>query len=77
MKLKIEEVIVVEGKNDTRRIQEVVDAGTIETMGSAVHEDILGQIEHAEEVRGVIVFTDPDFAGEKIRKIIIEAVPSV
>lgn len=77
MKLKIKEVIVVEGKDDTRRIKEVVDADTIETMGSAIHEDILEQIEHAEEISGVIVFTDPDFVGEKIRKIIMEAVPSV
>lgn len=74
-KLKIEEVIVVEGKDDTRRIQEVVEADTIETIGSAINEAILEQIEHAQETRGVIVFTDPDFSGEKIRKTIIEHVP--
>ncbi len=76
MKLKIEEIIVVEGKDDTRRLQEVVDADTIETIGSAINEDILAQIARAEETRGVIVFTDPDFSGEKIRKIIMAAVPS-
>ncbi|MGM0219710.1 ribonuclease M5 [Enterococcus sp. AZ126] len=74
-KLRIEEIIVVEGKDDTRRIQEVVDADTIETIGSAINEDILEQIEHAQETRGVIIFTDPDFSGEKIRKTIMEAVP--
>lgn len=74
-KLKIEEIIVVEGKDDTRRIQEVVDADTIETIGSAINEEILEQIEHAQETRGVIVFTDPDFSGEKIRKTIMEVVP--
>lgn len=73
----IEEIIVVEGKDDTKRIQEVVVADTIETIGSAINEDILQQIEHAQEIRGVIVFTDPDFSGEKIRKIIMEAVPDV
>lgn len=71
----IEEIIVVEGKDDTRRLQEVVVADTIETIGSAINEDILMQIEHAQETRGVIVFTDPDFSGEKIRKKIIEVVP--
>ena len=75
MKLAIEEIIVVEGKDDTRRIQEVVTADTIETIGSAINEDILAQIEHAQETRGVIIFTDPDFSGEKIRKTIMEAVP--
>lgn len=71
----IEEIIVVEGKDDTRRLQEVVEADTIETIGSAINEDILMQIEHAQETRGVIVFTDPDFSGEKIRKKIMEVVP--
>lgn len=74
-KLRIEEIIVVEGKDDTRRIQEVVDADTIETIGSAINDDILEQIEHAQETRGVIIFTDPDFSGEKIRKTIMEVVP--
>lgn len=67
-KMKIQEIIVVEGKDDTRRLREVVDADTIETIGSAINEEILMQIEHAQETRGVIVFTDPDFSGEKIRK---------
>ncbi|MGM0123388.1 ribonuclease M5 [Enterococcus sp. AZ194] len=74
-KIKIEEIIVVEGKDDTRRLQEVVQADTIETIGSAINDDILMQIEHAQETRGVIVFTDPDFSGEKIRKKIMEVIP--
>ncbi|MGY3765686.1 ribonuclease M5 [Vagococcus vulneris] len=74
-KIKIEEIIVVEGKDDTKRIQEVVDADTIETNGSAINEETLGKISHAQEVRGVIIFTDPDFSGEKIRKQVAEVVP--
>lgn len=76
MKEKIEEIIVVEGKDDTKRLKEVFQVDTIETRGSAIDEDILEQIEHAEATRGVIVFTDPDFSGEKIRKRIMEVVPS-
>ena len=60
-KPKIEEIIVVEGKDDTRRLQEVFEVDTIETIGSAIDDTILDQIEHAQETRGVIVFTDPDF----------------
>lgn len=71
----IEEIIVVEGKDDTKRIQQVVMADTIETNGSAIDDEIFKKIEHAQAVRGVIVFTDPDFSGEKIRKQIIEVVP--
>lgn len=75
-KIRIEEIIVVEGKDDTKRVQQVVDADTIETNGSALSEETLSKIEHAEKIRGVIVFTDPDFSGEKIRKQITEIVPT-
>ena len=71
----VEEIIVVEGKDDTRRLQEVLPVDTIETIGSAINDEILAQISNAQETRGVIVFTDPDFSGEKIRKRIMEEVP--
>lgn len=62
---KIKEVIVVEGKDDTKRIQRAVDADTIETRGSAIPEETLMLIKKLAKTRGVIVFTDPDFSGEK------------
>ncbi|KFN93377.1 ribonuclease M5 [Tetragenococcus muriaticus PMC-11-5] len=56
MKEKVEEIIVVEGKEDTRRLQEVLPVDTIETIGSAINEEIIERIIHAQERRGVIVF---------------------
>lgn len=73
--VKIEEVIVVEGKDDTRRIKEILEVDTIETIGSAIDTTILAQIKHAQETRGVIIFTDPDYSGEQIRKKIMAVVP--
>ncbi|KRG12837.1 ribonuclease M5 [Lederbergia galactosidilytica] len=73
--MKIKEIIVVEGKDDTRAIHKSVDADTIETNGSAVSQETIEKIKHAQKVRGVIVLTDPDFPGEKIRKTISEHVP--
>ncbi len=73
---KIKEVIVVEGKDDTKRIRAAVNADTIETRGSAVDEDTLALIEKVAQSRGIIIFTDPDFSGEKIRKIVTEVVPN-
>src|SRR5690625_5158701 len=72
---KIKEIIVVEGKSDTIKIQQAVHADTIETNGSAINHDILTQIRHAKNKRGVIIFTDPDFPGKRIRHIINEAIP--
>ncbi|KRM79789.1 hypothetical protein FC84_GL000485 [Lapidilactobacillus dextrinicus DSM 20335] len=72
----IKEVIVVEGRDDTRRLREVFgEVDTIETQGSAVPEHILAQIEKIAETRDVVILTDPDFNGEKIRKRVLEVVP--
>ena len=73
--MKIKEIIVVEGKSDTVKIQQAVEADTIETNGSAINRNTLQQIKHAQEKRGIIVFTDPDYPGERIRRIIQNHVP--
>lgn len=75
--LKIQEIIIVEGKDDTTAIKRAVDADTIETNGSAISKETLKQIAHAQKKRGVIVFTDPDFPGRRIRAIIEENIPGV
>lgn len=72
--MKVKEVIVVEGKADTAKIQQAVNADTIETNGSAIGKATLERIQHAAEKRGVIIFTDPDYPGKRIRHIIDEAV---
>ncbi len=74
--MKIKEIIVVEGKDDTTAIKRAVDADTIETNGSAINQETIEKIKRAEKVRGVIVLTDPDFPGQKIRNTIKEHVPS-
>jgi ribonuclease M5 len=74
--MKIKEVIVVEGKDDTVAVKRAVDADTIETNGSAVSESTLKQIELAQERRGVIIFTDPDYPGERIRQIVSSRIPA-
>lgn len=73
--MKIKEIIVVEGKDDTVAIKRAVDADTIETNGSAINQEIIDRIKHAQQIRGVIIFTDPDYPGERIRKIVSNAVP--
>ncbi|RRG17489.1 ribonuclease M5 [Weissella viridescens] len=73
---KIQEVIVVEGKADTQVIQQAVDADTLETNGSALSPETLRAIKEAADRRGIIVFTDPDFNGERLRHLITEAVPT-
>lgn len=71
----IKEVIVVEGKDDTTAIKRAVEADTIETNGSAIGKEVLSRIKLANERRGIIIFTDPDHAGERIRKIVAQHAP--
>ncbi|MGP4042528.1 ribonuclease M5 [Gracilibacillus sp. D59] len=73
--MKVKEIIVVEGKDDTAKLKQVLNVDTIETNGSAINKDILEQIAHAKNKRGVIVFTDPDYPGQRIRQIIDQHVP--
>ncbi|MBA4601238.1 ribonuclease M5 [Thermoactinomyces mirandus] len=73
--MRVNEVIVVEGKNDTIAIRKAVEADTIETRGSALEPHVLEEIKRAQQERGVIIFTDPDYVGERIREIIAREVP--
>ncbi|AKS37044.1 ribonuclease M5 [Anoxybacillus gonensis] len=73
--MKIKEIIVVEGRDDTVAIRRAVDADTIETNGAAINDETIERIRLAQQQRGVIIFTDPDYPGEKIRKTIAERVP--
>ncbi|GEK06875.1 ribonuclease M5 [Schleiferilactobacillus harbinensis] len=72
----IKEVIIVEGRDDTKRLQEALGpVDTIETHGFALPPDTLAAIKEAQAKRGIIIFTDPDHPGEKIRRQILAAVP--
>lgn len=75
MLVKMKEILVVEGKNDTNVLKSYLDCDTIETNGTHLGKEILCQIRLAQKTRGVIIFTDPDFPGEKIRSCINAAVP--
>ena len=74
-KRKIPEVIVVEGKDDTANLRRFYEVDTYETRGSAIDQNDLERIATLQELRGVIVFTDPDYNGERIRKIIMQEIP--
>ena len=75
-KKNFDAVIVVEGKDDTIRLKQFFPGiETIETNGSAVSDEVLKQIQKLSESRQIIVFTDPDFNGERIRRIVTKAVP--
>lgn len=74
-KKKIKEIIVVEGKSDTINLKRFYDVETYQTGGSSIDEQDIERLKKLQESRGLIVFTDPDFQGERIRKIIMAEIP--
>jgi len=73
----IKEVIVVEGKNDTKRLKMYFDCETIETHGLGLSKDTIDLIKKINENRGVILFLDPDAPGEKIRNKLNSEIPNL
>lgn len=73
----IKEVIVVEGRDDITAVKAAVEAEVIAVGGFGINKKVIDKIKEAQARKGVIVLTDPDFAGEKIRSIIAKRVPNV
>jgi len=73
----IKEVIVVEGRDDITAVKKAVDAEVIAVGGFGINKKVIDRIREAQQRQGVIVLTDPDFAGEKIRKIIAKRIAGI
>ena len=77
-KLRIDDIIVVEGKYDKARVLSVADAIVIETDGFAAFSsvELKSMLKKLAESRNIIILTDPDEAGFKIRAYIASMLPS-
>ena len=73
--MKIKEIIVVEGRDDASAIKHAVCAEIITTHGFGIREETWTLLEKAYLEKGIIIFTDPDFSGEQIRKKLSERFP--
>lgn len=71
----IEPVIVVEGKHDRQRLEQVISATIIETGGASMNAEILPFLKAAAKSRGVIILTDPDGPGNRIRQWLADEIP--
>lgn len=70
----IKEVIVVEGRDDITVVKAAVDAEVIATRGFGYNKKFIKNLQTIAEKRGIIILTDPDYMGEKIRKDIASRV---
>lgn len=69
------DIIVVEGIHDVSKIKSVYpDCNCIITNGREISQDTIDCIKKLSDTNQIIVFTDPDTPGEKIREIISKEV---
>lgn len=71
----IKEVLVVEGKMDVVAIKKAVEADCIVTGGFSLNAKAIENIRCAYLKRGIIILTDPDTAGERIRRRLTKLFP--
>lgn len=76
-KIKVQEIIVVEGKYDLNKLKQMIDGVVITTDGFGIfhNSEKLELIRRMGEKRGVIVLTDSDGAGFVIRNHLKSCLP--
>lgn len=75
--IKLSRAVIVEGKYDKIRLSNLLDATIIQTDGFAVFKDKEKQrlIRRLAEKHGILILTDSDAAGFKIRSFLSGCVP--
>ncbi|MDY6003067.1 MAG: ribonuclease M5 [Bacilli bacterium] len=70
-------IIVVEGKTDVSVLSSFLDAEYVITNGSAIDNDVLNYLLSRSKNTQIVVLTDPDMPGKRIRDIIEAKIPNV
>ncbi len=75
---KIKEIIVVEGKDDIIAVKRAFKGNidVVATHGLGIKKNLLDELVKLNETKGIIVLTDPDYAGKRISNMIREYVPN-
>lgn len=63
-------IIVVEGASDKALISTFLDADVVITNGSEVSRETIEYLKTASKTRDIVVLTDPDSPGKRIRDIL-------
>ena len=71
----LDAVIIVEGEHDRQAVQRAVQADCVVTGGHALTAELLGRLRLLSERRGLVILTDPDHTGERIRRILTKHFP--
>lgn len=73
--MKIKEIIVVEGRDDEAAVKNALEADVIQTHGYSYGRKLKENLKRLAQDRGIIIFTDPDYVGKRIRKDLKDFIP--
>ena len=76
--IKIKQAVIVEGRYDKIKLESIIDALIITTEGFEIFKDSekMAMIRRLSETNGILIMTDSDVAGFKIRSYISGCVDS-
>ena len=69
-------ILVVEGAMDQAFLSGFLDCDFVQTNGSEVSRETLDYLKEASKTREIVILTDPDSPGNRIRARIAEEVPA-
>ena len=70
-------ILVVEGASDKAFISAFLDADIVITNGSEVPCETIEYLKEAKKSRDIVVLTDPDSPGKRIRDILDQNIPGL
>ena len=70
--MKIDGIVVVEGKSDVSFLSSFINAEFITTNGSEISKETIDYLKESIKNKDIYVLTDPDSPGERIRKVLNE-----
>ena len=70
-------VLVVEGTSDVAFLSSFLDAEFVTTNGSDVPRETINYLKEAIKKKDVVVLTDPDYPGRRIRSVLDENIPGL
>ena len=75
--MKIDGVVVVEGKSDVAFLSNFIDAEFVTTNGSEISKETISYLKTISKSKDIYVLTDPDYPGERIRHVLDENIPNL
>lgn len=77
MKKILDAILVVEGKSDVSYLSNYIDCEYVITNGSEVSKDTINYLKTASKSKRIIVLTDPDYPGKRIRTLLDENIDNL